>query len=173
MRKSRYISILLVGAAATALASCDQGQPADETMLYGDAAACAKNADPTLCDQAFQTAREEHVKQAPKFASRADCEAAGFTACEVTEVKAADGSSQSMFMPLMMGFMMGRMLGGGMGGALPPRPVYSDRNGALFAGGANVGRVAPGTTSLGPSGVAMRTTRGGFGSSARSFGGGS
>ena len=37
-----------------------------------------------------------------------------------------------------------------------------------------IGRLAPGATSLGPSGMATRvTTRGGFGSRARSFGGGS
>ncbi len=72
-----------------------------------------------------------------------------------------------------LGGLLGRMLGGGMGGGLPARPVYGDRNGYLHANGQNVGRVAPGTTSLGPNGIAMRTARGGFGSSARSSGGGS
>lgn len=61
-----------------------------------------------------------------------------------------------MFMPMMMGFMMGRMLGGGVGGGFPARPVYGDRNGYLHANGQNVGRVAPGTTSLGQNGITMR-----------------
>ena len=172
MRKSRYVTMLLVGAAAASLSACDQTTPEDDAMLYSDPAACSKDADPTLCDQAFQTARDEHVKQAPKFASRAECEAAGYTACDTAQVTAADGTQQSLFMPMMMGFMMGRMLGGGMGAGMAPRPVYADRNGYLYSNRSNVGRVAPGTTSLGPNAVAMRTTRGGFGGSARSFGGG-
>ena len=94
-------------------------------------------------------------------------------------------------MPMMAGFMMGRMMGGMGGGmGMPPpgspqpnttsgvnpasaRPVFSDRNGYLYANGDTVGRLAPGTTSLGSNAVAARTTsRGGFGGSARSFGGG-
>jgi uncharacterized protein YgiB involved in biofilm formation len=172
MRKSRYVTMLLAGAAAASLSACDQtSTPQDDAMLYSDPAACSKDADATLCNEAFQTARDEHVKQAPKFASRAECEAAGYTTCDTAEVTAADGTSQSLFMPMMMGFMMGRMLNGGMAG-MAPRPVYADRNGYLYSDRANVGRVAPGTTSLGPNGMAMRTTRGGFGNSARAFRGG-
>lgn len=176
MRKSKYVSLLLAGATATTLVACGQkkgGDWGEDATLYGDSGACARDMDSDVCNEAFQAAKVEHVKQAPKFATRAECEAAGFTQCDIAEVKTADGGSRSMFMPVMMGFMMGRMLGGGMGGGFPARPVYGDRNGYLHANGRNVGRVAPGTTSLGPSGIAMRTTRGGFGSSARSSGGGS
>ncbi len=50
------------------------------------------------------------------------------------------------------------------------RPVYGDRNGYLYTGGNQVGRVAPGTTSL-PSGTAVRSvSRGGFGARAMSGG---
>ncbi len=205
MRKSRYVTLLLAGAAATALAACDQnvmtGTGADEATLYGDPAACAKDIDAEACNTAYEVAKEEHVKQAPKFATKEECEAAGFQACETTQVQTAQGGTGSMFMPMMMGYMMGRTLGGmggGLGGGLgqrgtpttapgatntagaapatarAARPVYSDRNGYLYANGGAVGRVAPGTTSLGSQGIAMRTTaRGGFGASARSFGGGS
>jgi uncharacterized protein YgiB involved in biofilm formation len=163
--------------------------------------------DAATCEQGFEQAKEEHIKQAPKFNTRAECEAAGFSQCDQAEVKTADGASHSMFMPMMMGYMMGRMLGGGGygygapgyggQGAPPPRPneqnqtstsggsggaggayartagrpVYGDRNGYLYTGGNQVGRVAPGTTSL-PSGTAVRSvSRGGFGS--RGFSGGS
>lgn len=201
MRKSRYVTLLLAGAAA--LAGCDQnvmtGSGQDDATLYSDPAACAKDIDANECAAAFTAAKQEHVKQAPKFANKEDCEAAGFQTCESAEVQTAQGGSSSMFMPMMMGYMMGRTLGGGMGGVLggmgrpgapagsantasaaapaaarSARPVYSDRNGYLYAGGGAVGRVAPGTTSLGSQGIAMRTTaRGGFGASARAFGGGS
>ena len=199
MRKSRYVSLLLAGAAAsTLLAGCDQhDMTKDEGSVYSDAAACTQDADASACTQAFEQAKEEHVKQAPKFTTRAECEAAGYSQCDVAQVRTADGGSTSMFMPMMMGFMMGRMLGGGMGGygggngAPPPtpgqtgqqtagtgaaggvagKPVYGDRNGYLYTGGNQVGRVAPGTTSI-PSGTAVRSvSRGGFG--ARGFSGGS
>jgi uncharacterized protein YgiB involved in biofilm formation len=200
MRKSRYISLLLAGAAATALAGCDQntmtGQ--DET-LYPDVTACTQERDAAECNAGFEAARQEHVKEAPKFATKEECEAAGFQQCEVGQVQTAQGGSTGMFMPLMMGYMMGRTLGGmgGMGGmgqrgpapGAPPaggtasapgtagpaaRPVYSDRNGYLYAGRTAVGLVAPGTTSLGSRAIPMRTAaRGGFGGSARSFSGGS
>jgi uncharacterized protein YgiB involved in biofilm formation len=189
MRKSRYVTLLLAGAAATTLAACDQhDMTKGEGSVYADPAACAKDVDASSCEQAFVQAKEEHTKQAPKFATKEECLAAGFTECEVGQVKTADGSSSSFFMPMMMGYMMGRMMGGGMGGfgapqqGAPPgapqqtagtagRPVYGDRNGYLYAGGNQVGRVAPGTTSL-PSGTAVRSvSRGGFGS--RGFSGGS
>lgn len=174
MRKSRYVTYLLAGAAAASLAACDQNNGAEESMLYSDPAACAKEMDANACNESYAAARTEHVQQAPKFASQAECEAAGFSPCEQAEVKTAEGtSSGSFFMPMMMGYMMGRMLSPGMGG-MGARPVYADRSGFLHAGGANVGRMAPGATSLGPNGIATRvTTRGGFGTSARSFSGGS
>jgi uncharacterized protein YgiB involved in biofilm formation len=176
MRKSKYVSLLLAGATATTLVACGQrkgGDWGEDSTLYGDSAACARDMDSGVCNEAYRAAKDEHAKQAPKFDTQAECEAAGYTQCDTTEVRTADGGSRSMFMPMMMGFMMGRMLGGGMGGGFPARPVYGDRNGYLHANGQNVGRVAPGTTSLGPNGIAMRTARGGFGSSARSSGGGS
>ena len=206
MRKSRYVTLLL---AATALAACDQnvmtGPGQDDATLYGDPSACAKDRDAGECSAAYETAKQEHVKQAPKFTTQAECEAAGFAQCEVAQVRTAEGGSTGMFMPMMMGYMMGRTLGGGFGSGLggmgmppgqPPgapaaganpssgagaasaaagaaRPVYGDRNGYLYAGGSAVGRVAPGTTSLGSQAIALRSTsRGGFGGSARAFGGG-
>ncbi len=198
MRKSQYVTILLGGAAALAALSVlntnstnNVTEPAaDDGTLYGDAAACAKDVDAGTCAAAFDAAKEEHVKQAPKFATAAECEAAGFAQCEPAPVQSTQaGSSTGMFMPMMMGFMMGRMMGGGgLGGfGMPPRagvpgapnpvatarPVLADRNGYLYANGANVGRVAPGTTSIGSSAVPMRTaSRGGFGASAGRFSGG-
>lgn len=195
-RKSRYVSLLLAGAAATALASCDQG--GTDATLYSDAGACAQDFDQAACESALLAAKDEHLKQAPKFASVAECEAAGLGTCEPAPQTAAAGSTSSssgMFMPMMMGYMMGRMMGGngmmGPAGAGAPtaapagsaskaawsgtsRPVYANRDGYLFAGGANVGRVAPGSTSLGSAGIATRTVaRGGFGGSASRMGGGS
>ena len=172
MRKSRYVTFLLAGAAATTRVACDQNNGAEESMMYSDPSTCAKEMDAQSCNEGFETARTEHVAQAPKFTSQAECEAVGFSPCEQAEVKTADGGSGgSFFMPMMMGYMMGRMLSPGAGAM--SRPVYSDKSGYLYSRGANVGRVQPGATSLGPQGMATRvTTRGGFGGGARSYGGG-
>jgi len=192
MRKSRYVTMLLAGAAVTALSACDQNQQPD-AMLYGDAASCSQDFDAGACTTAYETAKAEHVAQAPKFATAAECEAAGFSPCEAAPTTTANSGSSGMFMPLMMGYMMGRMMSpGAMGpGAVGPapgttatagksawsgttRPVYANRDGYLFAGNNNVGRVAPGTTSLGSAGVPMRTAaRGGFGGTANRMSGGS
>jgi uncharacterized protein YgiB involved in biofilm formation len=201
VRKSRYVTVLM---AATALAACDQNVmtgpgSGDAGTIYGSAADCAKDFDANACSQAFETAKTQHQAQAPKFASAAECEAAGFNKCEEATAQQPTGTEQanagtqtggSFFMPMMMGYMMGRMLGGpgmmpgagapvGAPGAQTPgtgaRPVYADRNGYLFADNRSnpLGRVAPGATSLPPGGVAARTTsRGGFGSSARGVSGG-
>lgn len=161
MRKSRYVSVLLAGAAALALSSCN-GNGEDNT-LYGDPNACAQDFDAQSCTTAYQAAKDEHVKTAPKFTTKEECEAAGWAACDIAPQTPAtiQAGGGGMFMPLMMGYMMGRMMGGG---GMMGQPVYGNRNGLMFAGGRNVGRVAPGTTSLSGSRVAMRTpTRGGFG----------
>ncbi len=209
-RKSKYVSVLLAGAAAVALSACDDGNNNMSTdNIYGDTTTCAQDFDAQACTDAFNTAKVEHIQQAPKFTTKEECEAAGFSACEIvpanTTTTNPDGtqtqhasSGGGMFMPMMMGYMMGRMMGGGglMGGGAPTqggpntapqqagkqgwsgasRPVYANRDGYLYTGNTNVGRVAPGTTSLSGSRVAMRTPeRGGFGSSANRFasGGGS
>jgi len=188
MRKSRYVTVLLVGVAATALVACDQSPDPFEGKVFGDIATCTQEEDSAACEQSFAAAKEEHTQQAPKFATKEQCEAAGYSQCEGATVRTADGSSHSMFMPMMMGFMMGRMLGGGMGGPMTgpatgpgrtgapaptSKPVYSDRNGFLYANNSPVGRVAPGTTSLGGQSIAARTTaRGGFGASGARYSGG-
>ena len=141
MRKSRYVTLLLAGAAATTLVACDQqhDMTQDGETLYGDVAACAKERDPAECDQGFAQAKEEHLKQAPKFTTKEECEAAGFMQCETAQVRTAEGGSQSFFMPMMMGYMMGQMLGGrGYGGGMgmPPR---QDQQSTGSAGGSAAG----------------------------------
>lgn len=189
MRKSRYISLLLAGAAAIPLAACDDANTTgSDATLYADAGACAQDFDVAACEAAELAAKAEHAAQAPKFATKEQCEASGFSTCEAAPTTAAANQatthSGGFFMPMMMGYMMGRMMGGPVMGAPAPapgkaawsgasRPVYADRAGYLYAGGANVGRMAPGTTSLGRTGLATRTVaRGGFGGTAGRIGGG-
>ncbi len=180
MRKSHYVTLLLASAAMTAVSGCDEhGMTKDNVKLYSDPAACSQDLDADACEKGFAAAKEEHAKEAPKYPTQADCEAAGFQRCEVTAVRNVDGGYSNFFMPMMMGYMMSRALnGGGYGGygyggfgSGFGRPVYTDRNGYLYTGGTTVGQVPPGTTSLGSAGVPLRSvSRGGFGSSASGFG---
>ncbi len=181
MRKSKYVTLLLAGVAMTALSGCDQHDMTKDATLFSDPAACAQEMDAADCNKGFDAAKEEHAKEAPKYPTQADCEAAGFQRCEVTAVRNAEGGSSSFFMPMMMGYMMSRAFSGGGYGYGPgagygggaSRPVYADRNGYLYTGGTTVGKVPPGTTSLGTAGVPMRNVaRGGFGASASRYSGG-
>ena len=183
MRKSRYVTVLLASAAVAALSGCDEHDMTKDAKLYSDPASCSQDIDADTCEKGFAAAKEEHAKEAPKYPTQADCEAAGFQRCEVTAVRNVEGGYSNFFMPMMMGYMMSRALnGGGYGGGYGyggygggfGRPVYADRNGYLYTGGTTVGQVPPGTTSLGTAGVPLRSvSRGGFGASAERFSGGS
>ncbi len=194
-RRSRYVTTLLVGVAAGALASCDNAQDTD-VNIYQSSEACRQDYTPEACDQGFAEAKTQHAQSAPKFATREECLAAGFDNCEAAPTTAASTQSASggsgMFMPMLMGYMMGRTLGGGMSnvGQQPmqqPRPVYADRSGFLYSGDRAVSRLAPGQalnpnaattvrTRMSPTGALAGTrtvARGGFGSTGRGMSAGS
>ncbi len=178
MTPRRRSALLGISALSLTLgaAGCERqvvGQPeapaATQAMpVYADKAACAQEWDQAACDAAFQKASAEHEANAPKYATRAECEAAiGAEACQ--EGRSSGGGS--FFMPMMMGMMMGQMMSGRTG-----YPVYTDRNGAAYSGGARVSDPQPGAkagtlprTVMAPvtadGALASRgtTTRGGFG----------
>ena len=145
MRKSRYVTVLLAGAALAALSGCDDNNVMtgkDET-LYPSAEACSAERDAGECTAAFETAKAEHVKQAPKFSSKEECEAAGYQVCEVGQVVNREGGgSGSYFMPMMMGYLMARSFGGGgmIGGyGLPPQGGPAQTQSAPGRSGAATG----------------------------------
>ena len=181
MKKSKSIRLALLGSTGFALVACDEAPPTD-ARFYASVDECSAIHGKASCEQAFAQSEATHAAEAPQFNRKEECEAEfGAGNCETKTASTSGGGMGSFFMPMMMGYMVGRMLSPGMPGAAgrmgsptTARPVYSDRGGFLHAGGAQVGRLAPGATGIGPSGMATRvTTRGGFGSSARSFGGGS
>jgi uncharacterized protein YgiB involved in biofilm formation len=144
-RKSRYVTLLMVGV-ATSLVACDQHDMTQDSTIYGDVETCSKERSAEECTQAFEDAKTAHVREAPKFTTREECEAAGYSQCEIApststttntatntnETPAAPttaGGGGGMFMPMMMGYMMGRMLGGGgMGGMGAPPPGQQQPN---------------------------------------------
>lgn len=177
--------VALAVSAVFMLAACEQ---ADETVsMYQNADDCsaANPGKSAQCSTAFNNAKEEAARTAPKYASRADCVAEfGEGQCQQAPAQAGVGnsnaeshSSGSFWMPLMAGYMMGRLMGGGMGGQQQPlfssKSPTSPANGKFVdASGKNYGAATPGRTmtvpksALAPKPATTSTvTRGGFGES--------
>lgn len=167
------------------LAGCEK---TDETVsLYQNADDCS-SANPgksEQCKTAYNDAKKEAEKTAPKYASREACVSEfGEGQCQQAPAQAGVGTtnaesqqSGSFWMPLMAGYMMGRMMGGGAGFAKQPlftsRAPNSPANGKFVdASGKSFGAATPGRTmtvpksALAPKPATTSTvTRGGFGES--------
>ncbi|CNE55215.1 Protein of uncharacterised function (DUF1190) [Yersinia pseudotuberculosis] len=187
-RSYRLAPVALVVSAVFMLAGCEK---TDETVsLYQNADDCSQ-ANPSQsaeCTTAYNTALQEAVKTAPKYATREDCVAefgesqctqapaqAGMVPTSSSETTAAaPQQSGSMWMPLMAGYMMGRMMGGGASQPLftskapnsPANGKFVDASGKNF-GAATTGRtMTVPKTALAPKPAVTKTiTRGGFGES--------
>jgi uncharacterized protein YgiB involved in biofilm formation len=185
MKRSRSINLVLVGSVSLlALTACDQSDVLSESSFFKDEAACAAQNNADACRQALVDARQAHLKSAPQFANREECEAQfGESNCmnskelqvptanaqpsaspTGTPETAPSTQSASMgggwFMPLMMGYMMGRTAGGMFG-----QPVYRDTDNRAYSGNKPIGRFD--TASMPPPRApANSVARGGFGRSA-------
>ncbi|WHS99389.1 MAG: hypothetical protein LZT29_02390 [Pantoea stewartii] len=182
--QARHLTPVAIAVSAVfMLAGCEQN---DETVtLYQNADDCSK-ANPgqsEQCTTAFNNAKKEAERTAPKYATREDCVAEfGENQCQQAPAQAGTGStnaeaqqSGSFWMPLMAGYMMGRMMGGGAGFAqqplFSPKTPNSPANGQFVdASGRNYGNATPGKTmnvpktALAPKPTTTSTiTRGGFG----------
>ncbi|WLS79550.1 DUF1190 family protein [Erwinia pyri] len=176
--------VALAVTAVIMLAGCEQS---DETVtMYQNADDCS-SANPgksEQCTTAFNNAKKEAEKTAPKYATREDCVAEfGEGQCQQAPAQAGVGTtnaesqqSGSFWMPLMAGYMMGRLMGGGMGAQQPlftSRAPNSPANGKFVdATGKSFGAATPGRTmtvpktALTPKPATTSTvTRGGFGES--------
>jgi uncharacterized protein YgiB involved in biofilm formation len=176
--------VALAVTAVIMLAGCEQS---DETVtMYQNADDCS-SANPgksEQCTTAFNNAKKEAEKTAPKYATREDCVAEfGEGQCQQAPAQAGVGTtnaesqqSGSFWMPLMAGYMMGRLMGGGMGAQQPlftSRAPNSPANGKFVdATGKSFGAATPGRTmtvpktALAPKPATTSTvTRGGFGES--------
>lgn len=173
MKRSKSVALTLMGASAFALQACDQNEV--EAEVFQDLQSCiaAKDLTEAQCKEVYQGAVSEHVQTAPRFATAEQCVAEyGADGCQQQQTS----SGGSIFMPLMMGYFAGRMLGGGYGNSTP---LYRDaRNPGNFRTSDN--KTVPakfGKTNL-PKWASQSTrtrtqsvSRGGFGSSTRSYGG--
>ncbi len=130
------------------------------------------------CTIQFEQAKQENARVAPRYASRADCEAEhGAAACEPNQIQASGEQSQasagsSLWMPLMIGWMMGRSLGG----PVATQPLYkaSSPGMARTASGATVdakaGKVAVPKAAAARPAAGRVMASGGFGKTGGSMG---
>lgn len=173
-----------MGVSAFALTGCEEKVDAYQ---FGSVENCMISGDfsEQECNERFNIAQKEHERVAPKYESRADCEAEhGAAACQPRTASNGTGEGENvgsgggLWMPLMIGWMMGRA----MGGPVATQPLYgsSQAGKAQTAAGSRVDAKA-GPVSVGKS-VAARPAagrvmaRGGFGRTGgsvgtRSFGG--
>ena len=169
MKKSKAVRLVLLGGTSLALAGCDDGAPTD-TKFFASLNDCTAHYSETQCRTMVKEAEEAHVKEAPKFTRKEECEAQfGPGNCETRQAQTESGFG-SFFMPMMMGYMMGNMMGNMMN-----RPVYRDAsnkaftttpNGKTFNVGSFAGAGRAGTFQPGQ---ITQVNRGGFGQSAANF----
>ncbi len=192
MKRSATIRLTLMGAAAaTTLAGCGETPPA-APPAFTTVQDCVVGGFPEAeCRSAYEEAFKAHLDRAPRFTSREDCEAkVDVDHCVQAPVRAPDGSTTSVFVPLMAGYVLGRLMSptpqqqsgysGGSGGGYRGAPIYRSRDYPdSFRDGGNLqtSRQGGATVSTPPSRPAnINTTtvsRSGFGSSGSSFGSGS
>lgn len=137
-RSYRIAPVALAVSAVFMLSACEKTD--ENVSLYQNADDCSK-ANPSnsaQCTAAYDAAKKEAEKTAPKYASREEC-VAEFGEGQCTQAPAQAGmaaqpqQSGSFWMPLMAGYMMGRMMGGGAGFA--QQPLFTSKNPASPAGG--------------------------------------
>jgi uncharacterized protein YgiB involved in biofilm formation len=187
MKRSRHVALALLGTAA-ALSGCD-GRDAEGT-IFQSLADCRQFYDEDICRTKASEAETLHAQTAPKYQSKAACEAAfGGEACVETPTpppgQEQQASSSSWFMPAMMGFMLGRALSppvplhygppSAAGPAPQPgrQPVYSAGN---YVGSAPAGATRARWSANAPASPRVAAlappARGGFGATGRGYSGG-
>lgn len=177
--------VALAVTAVFMLAGCEQSDETVSTYMNADDCSSANPGKSEQCTTAYNKAKEEAVKTAPKYATREDCVAEfGEGQCQQAPAQAGVGttnaesqSSGSFWMPLMAGYMMGRMMGGGAG--FQQQPLFSSKNPNspaygkyTDASGKGYGAAQPGRTATVPKtamapkpATTSTVTRGGFGDS--------
>jgi uncharacterized protein YgiB involved in biofilm formation len=174
MKRSRYVALLAMGASALALSACGESETPAGVYTSVEQCMADKQFSEDDCKKAFQTAKEEHPKVAPKYASKSDCEADfGAGKCEESPYRTSSGTST--FMPLFVGYMLGRSLSPGTPG-FAPQPLYRTPGDSTFRTGDNravtsktgVQNVPHSTTTS--QFKSTTTTRGGFGKSGTVYG---
>lgn len=187
MKRSRKLSLTLLGAAPVVLTACGRDatdltyQTLDECISDGKATAQA-------CSTSYEQALKQHMAQSPRFYDASACES------EYGGCRRYEQGGSSFWMPLMAGFLAGRWSShyGSSGrpyletyGNWAPRPLYRYRDdydrgtysswggGSTYSSRGGWGGGSSWSSSGGGSGKISTSTlsRGGFGGSSMARGG--
>jgi len=176
-KRSRKVTLAIMGMSVSAFALTGCFEEKVDAFQYSSVEQCERMGEFSAaeCTTRFARAQAEHERAAPRYQSRADCEAEhGAATCE-PQSHAGGGS---LWLPLMMGWMMGRSLGG----PVATQPLYRSPQAGMArtAAGATVdakaGPVSVAKTFAARPGPGRVVARGGFGrtggsTGVRSFGG--
>ncbi len=139
------ISGLAAVSLSMSLAACAPEAPPADTVAYTykSVKECVAGGVFTqnTCESFGKQARLDHLKTAPRFEDKKDCEDSyGAGSCETVAYAGntqTSGGGNSFFMPYMMGYMMGSNNNGGAGYSTP---VYRSYGGSyVTANGADLG----------------------------------
>jgi uncharacterized protein YgiB involved in biofilm formation len=199
MKRSTQIGLAAAGVVLVAtIWGSGRDDAAEESLVYNSLADCRAGGQltSTQCEQRFNEATANHLRDARKFSSTSACEAEyGAGSC-----RSAVWNGASVVVPALAGFMLARSLAQGGGAAQPLLPPTREacppgsaapecqqaRSSSSSTGGSYGGRgsssssraysttsgaalVARSGSSPGVATTTTTTSRGGFGSTARSF----
>lgn len=131
--------VLMTAAVPVVLAGCE-GEPTGQVLASPDQCSSQTQVQTAECVAAYDKARAEHERVAPRFDDKRQCDEQ-FGNCTATQQ-----NGQTSYMPPMSGFLIGYLLGGmgnrggyGVGGA---SPLYRDyrSGGYLKPNGDSVGK---------------------------------
>lgn len=199
MKRSTQIGLAAAGVVLVAtIWGSGREESTEESLVYNSLADCRAGGQltSTQCEQRFNEATANHLRDARKFSSTSACEAEyGAGSC-----RSAVWNGASVVVPALAGFMLARSLAQGGGAAQPLLPPTREacppgsaapecqqaRSSSSSTGGSYGGRgsssssraysttsgaalVARSGSSPGVATTTTTTSRGGFGSTARSF----
>jgi uncharacterized protein YgiB involved in biofilm formation len=110
MKRSKLLTLLIVGAASF-IAGCEDEDQPQQMSVFKDVDDCVSSKVMTedQCKNAFTASAQEHEKNGPKYNSRELCEQE-YGAGQCSPRANVNGSSESVFMPMMTGFMAAQVL---------------------------------------------------------------
>lgn len=197
MKRSTKIGLAAVGVVLVATTwSLVGGSSEEETLVYNSLAECrtAGQISASQCEQRFNEASANHLRDSKKFGSNSACE----TEYGAGSCRGSTWNNAQVFIPALAGVMLARSLSQGGGAAQPLLPPTqqacppgsqaqecqqarssSSSSGGGSSGGGSRSRaysttsgqalVARNVSSTGVASVPGVASRGGFGATARSF----
>lgn len=201
MKRSRAVTLTIMSTITMAACGDDVPPPAPSTYATVQECVAGGNPQ-DVCLKTFEDAVATHNQTAPAFPDKDTCErGVDVDSCVPAQRRQPDGSLSNVFVPAMAGYILGNALANrGGGGSYGSGPVYRSRDYPTAyrdRGDLVTSRAPPGTPGLGapsrvptlapgasrpptlapgptrPPNVGTTTiSRGGFGASGSSFGGG-